>query len=145
MIFQVLLKFLSVQYQSQTADPIQYAEQHFYQYQVRSTANGDEVVASETEDGIQVTGLNDITVIYETADGTAETKADVKDGSTVNITVNDDENTVETDWDEKTETNCSCNCHGNAFMQFLHKIVSFLRKLFGMTQYQYCNCGKAHW
>lgn len=40
---------------------------------------------------------------------------------------------------------CSCNCHGNAFMQFLHKIVSFLRKLFGMNQYQYCNCGKAHW
>lgn len=40
---------------------------------------------------------------------------------------------------------CSCNCHGNAFMQFLHKIVTFLRKLFGMKQYQYCNCGKAHW
>ncbi|MBO5933887.1 MAG: hypothetical protein J6Q94_00195 [Clostridia bacterium] len=40
---------------------------------------------------------------------------------------------------------CSCNCHGNAFMQFLHKIVTFLRKLFGMTQYQYCDCGKAHW
>ena len=135
------------------------------------TANGDEVVASETEDGIQVTGLNDITVTYETPDGTAETKADVTDGSTVNITVNDDKNTVETDWQDKEETEtdeeckhsdanhdgicdacsedftkgCSCNCHGNAFMQFLHKIVTFLRKLFGMTQYQYCNCGKAHW
>lgn len=46
---------------------------------------------------------------------------------------------------ENTEKNCSCNCHSNAFMQFLHKIVSFLRKLFGMTQYQYCDCGKAHW
>lgn len=141
------------------------------QITLTGTANGDEVVASETEDGIQVTGLNDITVTYETPDGTAETKADVKDGSTVNITVNDDENTVETDWQDKEETEtdeeckhsdanhdgicdacsedftkgCSCNCHGNAFMQFLHKIVSFLRKLFGMTQYQYCNCGKAHW
>ena len=40
---------------------------------------------------------------------------------------------------------CSCNCHGNAFMQFLHKIITFLRRLFGMTQYQYCGCGKAHW
>ena len=135
------------------------------------TANGDEVVASETENGIQVTGLNDITVTYETPDGTAETKAEVTDGSTVNITVNDDENKVETDWQDKEETEtdeeckhsdanhdgicdacsedftkgCSCNCHGNAFMQFLHKIVSFLRKLFGMKQYQYCNCGKAHW
>lgn len=133
------------------------------------TANGDEVVASETEDGIQVTGLNDITVTYETADGTAETKADVKDGSTVNITVSDDENKVETDWQDKDETDeeckhpdtdhngicdacsedftkgCSCNCHGNAFMQFLYKIATFFRRLFGMKQYQYCGCGKAHW
>lgn len=146
-------------------------DKQFVETTLTGTANGDEVVASETEDGIQVTGLNDITVTYETADGTAETKADVKDGSTVNITVNDDENKVETDWQDKDETEtdeeckhsdanhdgicdacsedftkgCSCNCHGNAFMQFLHKIVTFLRKLFGMKQYQYCNCGKAHW
>ena len=40
---------------------------------------------------------------------------------------------------------CSCNCHGNAFMQFIHKILCFIYKLFGMTQYQYCDCGKAHW
>ena len=146
-------------------------DKQFVETTLTGTANGDEVVASETENGIQVTGLNDITVTYETPDGTAETKADVTDGSTVNITVNDDENKVETDWQDKEETEtdeeckhsdanhdgicdacsedftkgCSCNCHGNAFMQFLHKIVSFLRKLFGMTQYQYCNCGKAHW
>lgn len=138
------------------------------------TANGDEVVASETEDGIQVTGLNDITVTYETADGTAETKAEVKDGSTVNITVNDDENTVETDWQDKQpdsdETDSPCkhpdtdhngicdncgkdftadcghSCHSdNAFVQFFYKIARFFWKLFGMKQYQYCNCGQAHW
>ena len=125
------------------------------------TANGDEVTATETEDGIQVTGLNDITVTYETADGTAETKADVKDGSTVNITVNDDENTVETDWQckhpddnhdgicdtcsEDFTKSCSCSCHSNAFMQFIHKILCFLYRLFGMEQYRYCGCGKAHW
>lgn len=51
---------------------------------------------------------------------------------------------INTDGTE-TVTNCSCKCHGNAFMQFLHKIATFLRKLFGMSQYQYCDCGKAHW
>lgn len=125
------------------------------------TANGDEVTATETEDGIQVTGLNNITVTYETADGTAETTAKVDDGSTVNITVNDDENTVETDWQckhpddnhdgicdscaEDFTKGCSCNCHSNAFMQFLHKILCFLYRIFGMEQYRYCGCGKAHW
>ncbi len=128
---------------------------------VTGTANGDEVVACETEDGIQVTGLNDITVTYETADGTAETTAKVDDGSTVNITVNDDENTVETDWQckhpdenhdgicdscaEDFTKSCLCSCHSNAFMQFLHKILCFLYRIFGMEQYRYCGCGKAHW
>lgn len=125
------------------------------------TANSDKVTATETEDGIQVTGLNDITVTYETADGTAETTAKVDDGSTVNITVNDDENTVETDWQckhpdenhdgicdscaEDFTKGCSCSCHSNAFMQFLHKILCFLYRIFGMEQYRYCGCGKAHW
>lgn len=128
---------------------------------ISGTANGDEVTATETEDGIQVTGLNDITVTYETADSTAETTAKVDDGSTVNITVNDDENTVETDWQckhpdenhdgicdtcsEDFTKSCSCSCHSNAFMQFIHKILCFLYRIFGMEQYRYCGCGKAHW
>ena len=40
---------------------------------------------------------------------------------------------------------CSCNCHSNAFMQFIHKILCFLYRIFGMEQYRYCGCGKAHW
>lgn len=40
---------------------------------------------------------------------------------------------------------CSCSCHSNAFMQFLHKILCFLYRIFGMEQYRYCGCGKAHW
>ena len=40
---------------------------------------------------------------------------------------------------------CSCNCHSNSFMQFLHKILCFLYRIFGMEQYRYCGCGKAHW
>lgn len=133
----------------------------FVETTLTGTANSDKVTATETEDGIQVTGLNNITVTYETADGTAETTAKVDDGSTVNITVNDDENTVETDWQckhpddnhdgicdtcsEDFTKSCSCNCHGNAFMQFIHKILCFLYRIFGMEQYRYCGCGKAHW
>ncbi len=133
----------------------------FVETTLTGTSNGGKVTATETEDGIQVTGLNDITVTYETADGTAETTAKVDDGSTVNITVNDDENTVETDWQCKHPDNnhdgicdscsedftkgCSCSCHSNAFMQFIHKILCFLYRIFGIEQYRYCGCGKAHW
>lgn len=54
--------------------------------------------------------------------------------------------TISTDGTEtEIKINCSCDCHSNAFMQFIHKILCFFYKLFGMKQYQYCACGKAHW
>ena len=40
---------------------------------------------------------------------------------------------------------CDCMGHSNEFMQFLHKILCFLYRIFGMEQYRYCGCGKAHW
>ena len=41
---------------------------------------------------------------------------------------------------------CDCDCHNNsAFIRFFHKIITFLRKLFGMKEFQYCDCGTAHW
>ena len=40
---------------------------------------------------------------------------------------------------------CGCSCHGNSFLRFFFKIITALRKLFGMKQYQYCDCGIAHW
>ena len=44
------------------------------------------------------------------------------------------------------ETNCRCNCHSDsAFTKFFFDIITFLRKLFGMDQYRYCECGAAHW
>ena len=51
---------------------------------------------------------------------------------------------VDPDYDPNA-TDCDCNCHGNAFVKFFFKIITFLRKLFGMSQYQYCDCGVAHW
>ena len=41
---------------------------------------------------------------------------------------------------------CDCDCHNNSsFIRFFHKIITFLRKLFGMKEFQYCDCGTAHW
>lgn len=47
--------------------------------------------------------------------------------------------------DAGSTKNCSCMCHSNSFAQFIHKILCFFYKLFGMNDYRYCDCGKAHW
>lgn len=129
---------------------------------VTGTASGDTVTAEETDGGIQVTGLNDMTVTLETADGTDEISVPVDDGETVNITVDDENNTVTTDWqckhpDENRDgvcdvcgedftKDCSCICHSDCkLVQFFYKIARFFRKLFGVESKRYCECGKAHW
>ncbi|MBQ8209990.1 MAG: InlB B-repeat-containing protein [Clostridia bacterium] len=41
---------------------------------------------------------------------------------------------------------CHCNCHSDsAFVRFFFSIATFFRKIFGMSQYRYCDCGNAHW
>lgn len=49
--------------------------------------------------------------------------------------------------DEGPDTgHCSCSCHSeNAFLKFFFDLITFLRKLFGMDEYRYCECGAAHW
>ncbi len=47
--------------------------------------------------------------------------------------------------DAGSTKNCSCMCHSNSFVQFIHKVLCFFYKLFGMNDYRYCDCGKAHW
>lgn len=49
--------------------------------------------------------------------------------------------------DEGPDTgHCSCSCHSeNAFTKFFFDLITFLRKLFGMDEYRYCECGAAHW
>lgn len=108
------------------------------QLTLTGTANGTGVTAIETDNGVQVTGLNNITVTYETADGTDTEDIEIENGETVNIVVNDEENSVDVEW------NCSHLCHNdNAFMQFIWKIINFLSKIFGASQY--CDCGMKHW
>ena len=47
--------------------------------------------------------------------------------------------------DLSPEANCTCACHKGGFAGFIFKIKVFFWKLFGMNQYRYCDCGKAHW
>lgn len=41
--------------------------------------------------------------------------------------------------------NCTCSCHKTGFAKFIWSILNFFRKIFGMEQYRYCDCGKKHW
>ena len=52
---------------------------------------------------------------------------------------------VDPDYEPADGDDCGCSCHGNSFVRFFFKIITMLRKLFGMKQYQYCDCGVAHW
>ena len=54
--------------------------------------------------------------------------------------------TYGTEKPDAPSTNCGCNCHSsNAFLKFFFDIITFLRQIFGMEQYRYCDCGAAHW
>ena len=41
--------------------------------------------------------------------------------------------------------NCTCNCHKTGIIRIFWKIINFFRRIFGITKYRYCVCGKAHW
>ncbi len=48
--------------------------------------------------------------------------------------------------DTPESDNCNCGCHSeSAFTRFFFELATFFRKLFGMDEYRYCGCGKAHW
>lgn len=114
---------------------------------ITGMASGDEVTATETDNGMQVTGLNNITVTYETVDGTDTATADINDGSKADIIINGTNVEIITDeksTDTESDWNCSHLCHSeNGFMQFIWKIVKFIYRIFGTNQY--CDCGMAHW
>lgn len=41
--------------------------------------------------------------------------------------------------------NCTCMCHSNEFIRFIHKLLCFFYRIFGMNEYRVCSCGKTHW
>lgn len=115
-----------------------------YDIKATGTSNSDTVAAEIIENGIKVTGLNDIEVSYvknekKVEDG--DTIADVRDGREVNITVDESKDTVKTDFvGEQTESVCGyCGkVHGTSFkevlIKFFHRIFYFFVKLFGLKK-----------
>lgn len=105
--------------------------------EVSGTASGDLVTAKKTETGITVDGLNDMTITYlKDEEEVSDKKAEVKDGREVNITVDDNEETVDTDFVPDSAKCKYCGkVHGDSFIEvivrFFHKICYFFARIFG--------------
>ncbi len=101
---------------------------------IMGTASSDTVTASKTENGVVVTGLNDITVTYSEDDvEIAKTTASVEDGREVNITVDESNDTVKTDFVNENACEYCGKVHGNTFIEmlieFIHMLLSFFEKI----------------
>lgn len=107
--------------------------------EITGVANGSEVTAAKTENGVVVTGLNNLSIVYSEDDvEVGNATAEVKDGREVNVTVDKNDDTVKTDFvGEKNENACGyCGkVHGTSFkevlVKFFHEIFYFFAKLFG--------------
>lgn len=102
---------------------------------IMGTASSDTVTASKTENGVVVTGLNDITVTYlENDTAISETTASVNDGREVNITIDESNDTVKTDFANENACEYCGKVHGDTFfdilISFIHSLFDFLEKLF---------------
>ena len=110
--------------------------------EITGVANGSEVTAAKTENGVVVTGLNNLSIVYSEDDvEVGNATAEVKDGREVNITVDESKDTVKTDFvGEQTEDICGyCGkVHGTSFkevlIKFFHRIFYFFVKLFGLKK-----------
>ena len=104
--------------------------------EISGTASGDLVTAKKTENGITVDGFNDMTITYlKDEEEVSDKKADVKDGREVNITVDDKNETVDTDFVPDSAKCKYCGkVHGDSFIElfvkFFHKIFYLISKLF---------------
>ncbi len=130
-------KIASVSGNKYTVSSIQFDEKNRpVELKISGTASGNTVTAVKTENSMTVNGLNDIKVIY-LVDETevSDKKADVKDGREVNITVDDKNETVDTDFVPDSAKCKFCGkVHGDSFIElfvkFFHKIFYLISKLF---------------
>ena len=111
--------------------------------QIEGTASSGEITASKTEDGVMITGLNDVTITYYEDDvEISNTKASIKDGRTLTVTVDDNTNQVSTDYvnentTDEPEKNICDYCgktHSDTFIgmliAFIHYILNLINDLF---------------
>lgn len=130
-------KIASVSGNKYTVSSIQFDEENRpVELKISGTASGNTVTALKTENGMTVNGLNDIKVIYSVDETeVSDKKADVKDGREVNITVDDKNETVDTDFVPDSAKCKFCGkVHGDSFIElfvkFFHKIFYLISKLF---------------
>ena len=132
---------------------------------ITGTADTTEVTANQTESGLSVSGISNGTVSLTQNDETVSSQQITNADGEIEITYdkNGENDTMIVDYqqphthsDENKDgicdtcgedftKDCSCMCHSNSFVQFIHKVLCFFYKLFGMNDYRYCDCGKAHW
>ncbi len=78
---------------------------------ITGTASGSTVTVTETETGIAVEGFNNLTITYTDFDGSDETQIKNAGGEKINITVDEKNNDVTTDYVcEHTDENSDCIC-----------------------------------
>lgn len=107
--------------------------------EITGVANGSEVTAAKTENGVVVTGLNNLSIVYSEDDvEVGNATAEVKYGREVNVTVDKNDDTVKTDFVGAKNENACGYCgkvHGTSFkevlVKFFHEIFYFFAKLFG--------------
>lgn len=105
---------------------------------ITGTASGDTVTACETQSGVVVNGLNNIAVTYsQNETELSKTKALVDDGRDVNITVDNSNNKVKTDFVNENAANVCEYCgkvHGDSYfeklIELIHIILHFLEAFF---------------
>lgn len=131
---------------------------------ITGTADTTEVTANQTDTGMLITGISDGTVTLSVNDeeiAKQNISSDKNHNIEINYDINDKDDNLEIEYTHScsdknndgicdicgagSTKNCSCMCHSNSFAQFIHKILCFFYKLFGMNDYRYCDCGKAHW
>ncbi len=84
----------------------------FVDVEVSGTASGDTVTATETETGVAVEGFDSITITYTDVDGEDEKTITNIGGTEINITVDEENNDITTDYicDHADEdNNCICD------------------------------------
>lgn len=123
------------------------------------------VTVEQTDTGLQVSGISNGTVnlcIEDEIVATQNIETNENYDIEINYDINDENDDFEIEYthtctdknhdgicdicDADSTKSCSCLCHStNEFFKFIHDILTFLYKLFGMNEYRYCDCGKAHW
>lgn len=97
---------------------------------ISGTVASDNITINDTNSGVSIDGVNNLSVTLETSNGVSDSiKANVVDGREVNITVDENNDTVKTDFVDENACGYCGKVHGNSFFEmlikFIHSIFNF--------------------